>query len=71
MSGLNDVLEAVLTLHQATEAGFETCFTRFEGMVMLRFDAIDCRFEAIDKRFDKVDGRLDNIDRRLAWVEHA
>jgi hypothetical protein len=87
MKRSNGILEAILTVHQSTEAGFvrvEARVDRLEARVdgietwATRFEPRvmqrfedDERFNTVDRRFDKVDHHLDDIDRRLAWLEHA
>jgi len=57
---------------KATVERHEARFTKLEGLMWRRFDAIDdrfdvmdCRFDTMDCRFDAMDCRFDAMDRRF------
>ena len=61
MENGNAILEAILTLREATEMGF--------ARVEARFDGVDARFEGIDARFERVESRLGALETRLGHFE--
>jgi hypothetical protein len=75
MNDANEILEALLSLKEATETGFkrvddrfaanETRVDRFEANVFHRFDEVDRRLDAMDLRFDAMDLRFDAMDLRF------
>jgi hypothetical protein len=79
MKRSNQILEAILTLHQATEAGFvrvEARVNRFEARLYgletwaTRFDPrVMQRFEGIEERFNTVGRRFDKVDRHLDDID--
>ena len=62
--------EALLTLVNTVEVGFEQVDQRFDG-VDQRLDAMDKRFDGVDQRLDAMDKRFDGVDRKLdrMWGE--
>jgi hypothetical protein len=76
----NDILDAIVALHDFTERGLRLLRTEFRNELGTvngridslrfdmnkRFDAVDQRFDAVDQRFDRVDVRLDRLERRRA-----
>jgi flagellar capping protein FliD len=55
-------VKATVELHEAR-------FTKLEGLMWRRFDAIDDRFDGMDRRFDGMDRRFDAMDRRFDEME--
>lgn len=43
--------------------------TKFENLVIQKFEEMDKRFDRIDMRFDGIDERLDGMDKRFDRVE--
>ncbi len=78
----NDILEAIVALHDFTERGLRSLRTEFRNELRTvsgridslrfdmnrRFDAADQRFDAIDQRFKAVDQRFDGMDQRFDRV---
>jgi tetrahydromethanopterin S-methyltransferase subunit G len=79
MNGSNEIIEAILTLRQATESGFLRVEKRLADHD-LRFDRLEARmdtaetrvtrFEAlVIQRFSQVDARFDRVDARLDDID--
>lgn len=54
---------------KATVERHEARFTKLEGLMWRRFDAIDDRFDVIDTRFEAVDRRFEAVDQRFDDME--
>ena len=63
-----DLMAAILSLQEATAAGFARTDARLESMDFkvegLRRD-ISRRFDSVDDRFDRLTGRVQAIEQRL------
>ena len=70
MNGENEVLKAVLSLHEATEMRFNAIDARFDG-IDARFEGIDARLEGVDARFDRLEARQSATDTRLDRLERV
>jgi hypothetical protein len=74
MNGQDAILEAIYTLHEATEMRFnamddklaaqDTRIDRLERDVRAGFDSMRGGFDAMDSGFARVNERLDRLDRR-------
>jgi ribonuclease HI len=70
-----DLMAAILSLQDATAAGFERADARMDAKVEQlrhdmnrRFDRVDERFDDVYARFDDVYARFDRIDRHFDRV---
>ena len=62
MGDKDEVLSAILTLHEATEMRFNAIDARLAGQDK-RFDSIDAKFAALDTRSAAQDTRFDRLER--------
>ena len=56
-----DLMAAILTLQDATAAGFNRAEAKVEQLrhdTNRRFDHVDDRFDRMDERFDRLEGRV-------------
>lgn len=67
-----ELMAAILSLQEATAAGFAGVDARFGQLradMDHRFDLVDDRFDHVYARFDRIDERFDRLEARVAKIE--
>lgn len=66
-----DLMAAILSLQEATAAGFARNDARFESLEAKLDSNIDSLRHDMNRRFDSVDRRFDLLTRRVEAIESA